>query len=213
MIEALFEKILVSVESLSPFVMYVILAIAVFVESLPVIGLIVPGGLLVILSGFLIKLDLVKWPVVACIVIVCALMGDTVGYLLGRKYGHFLIHKYKKYFCVSPQALFSTKAVISNHVGKAIIAGRFYSISRPFIPFSAGFSKVSALRFGFYGSISAVVWMVIHVGGGYFLGEVFYRAFGYFSFVVLVICVLCIYLYKRTVSFCNKNKKVCKLKN
>jgi undecaprenyl-diphosphatase len=178
---------------------YTILFIASVLEGIPLIGSLVPGHTVVILSGFLIKIGIMNWIVVGILVIAGAMMGDFVGYSVGKKYGFIFLEKFGKYFLIKPEHLEKAKKLVTNHTGKAIIFGRFSPITRPLAPFIVGASNVHIKRFWFYDFIGVLLWAVSAVTLGYLFGASYKVAaglFGKFIVIAIILSILIIWAYK-----------------
>ncbi|MFA6888121.1 MAG: hypothetical protein WC254_01350 [Candidatus Woesearchaeota archaeon] len=76
---------------------YWIIFIATTLEASPIIGIFIPGLALAIIGGFLAKLGILHLSGVLIITYFGAVIGDTCGYYLGKKYGISLIKKFPKY--------------------------------------------------------------------------------------------------------------------
>ena len=85
-----------SLLKLSPAVLgqwgYVIVFIISVAESLPLIGLAIPGGVIVVAAGFFAKIGILDLLPLMVIVSAGAFIGDTVSYFLGRHYARGEIH-------------------------------------------------------------------------------------------------------------------------
>jgi membrane-associated protein len=74
--------------------------------------------------------------------------------------------------------------------GLALVLGRFLPIVRTFAPILAGVVKVEPLVFLFFNFMGAVLWPLIIVTGGYFVGELVPNALDYLNYVVIVFIVV-----------------------
>ncbi len=156
---------------------YTILALGTLIEGLPMIGTAVPGQSMVVLAGFLAHAGYFKLPYIVALVTVCSMVGDIVGYILGRKVGLQFISLVKRYFFVTDAHIAKTEAIIRKHSGKAIIFARYNPITRSLIPFFAGVTNVPHKLFWPYDFIGATLWSLVMVFGGYLFGAS-YQAIG-----------------------------------
>lgn len=117
---------------------YAILFVASFAESLPLIGMAVPGGIIVIASGFFAKLGILNLTTTLIIAIIGAFLGDLIAYFLGRKYGYDLLLRLGRFIFIKPSYFERAKRLLNNHPGKSLIVGRFHAITRAIMPFAAG---------------------------------------------------------------------------
>jgi len=140
-----------------------------FAESLPVIGLLVPGSTLIVLSGFLALHGKNSIILIALITTGGAFIGDLVSFWLGFYYGPTILKLriFKKRHALVTQA----EAHFVNHGGKSIFFARFLGPIRGITPFIAGLSRMSGRPFTRYALISAVLWGICYPGLGYFGGS------------------------------------------
>lgn len=169
-------------------------------EASPFLGLLVPGQTIVILGGFFAKLGMLNIYYVIILSSIGAVVGDLVGYVLGRKYGYSFITTYGKYFFFRKEYFKTTKKLMNEHTGKTIIIGRFNSVTRAFAPFVAGSSKVSLNKFLVYNIIGGVSWGIFFSLVGYIFGKSYELASAYidrFLFIFVIAAVLAAYFYIR----------------
>jgi undecaprenyl-diphosphatase len=87
------------------------------------------------------------------------------------------------------------------HPGKAIILGRFYTVTRALVPFVAGTANISRFKFFGYSVLSAAIWAMSNIALGYIAGHGFKVASRYASMIfviVVVAAILGVYLYRQT---------------
>jgi len=153
-----------------------LLAIIVFAETGLLIGFFLPGDSLLITAGIFTSTDgagglgiLELWPLLI-VLSICAVVGDQVGYFLGRKSGAMIFEKRDTF-------LFKKKHVIAAHKfyekkgGRAIIFARFVPILRTFVPFVAGVAKMNPANFTKYNAVGGVLWVFSMVLIGHKLGK------------------------------------------
>ena len=160
---------------------YVILFLMAILEGVPVIGSLVPGHTTVIISGFLAKLHIMNIGIVVPLVIVAAMIGDYVGYLLGKKYGYEFLKSFGKFLYIKDEYIEKTKALIGKHTGKSIIIGRFNPITRPLVPFIVGAGHVHANKFWVFDFIGVSTWAILSIGLGYVFGASYHAVAGVFG--------------------------------
>ena len=108
--------------------------------------------------------------VLTALIIVAAIIGNQVGYLIGSKAGPALFNRpNSKLF--KRENVDSAHAFFEKHGGKALILARFVPIIRTFVPVIVGVAQMSKRKFFTYNVIGAVLW-----GGGvtllgYLLGD------------------------------------------
>jgi len=189
------------------FLGYFVLALVAFLEATPMFGFVVPGQVVAVGSGLLARIGTVDFSDAIVALSIGAILGDTLGYYLGKKYGEDFIIKYGKYFFLQKDNFAKTKELIGEHAGKTIIIGRFNSVARAVAPFSAGSVGVPFLKFFIFNIISGISWAVVFSALGYLFGDN-YRAiadyFGEFLLIGIIIGALIIYSYKKI----NKKRRI-----
>lgn len=149
---------------------YAILFLIIFAETGLVVMPLLPGDSLLFAAGTFAALgDLNPWFLTG-LLIVAAILGDTVNYWIGNRIGpraftgdiRFLKREY----------LDKTRGFYARHGGKTIILARFIPIVRTFAPFVAGVGEMHYGRFLAYNVIGGVVWVTLFVWAGYLFGNI-----------------------------------------
>ncbi|MFB9971598.1 DedA family protein [Pseudoroseomonas cervicalis] len=127
-----------------------------FVESLPLVGLVIPGSALIFGAGLLIASG--SLPILPVLVAAAlgAALGDTTGYLLARRQGRALVRRHlpRRY-----RRLYARSLVGFRRWGWwAVFASRFFAPLRAFIPVVAGLSGMRHGRFQSANLPSALLW-------------------------------------------------------
>ncbi len=149
---------------------YVIVSAATFLESAALIGLIVPGDIVLALAGvYAGSGELTIAGVLACGV-VFGVCGETVGYLLGRRFGDSLLRR-APIIRRFEHRLAEAQISIKSNAGKTIAVGRFVTGAAGFIPFVAGTSGVSPRTFFAYTIPTICVWATAVTLVGFFVGN------------------------------------------
>ncbi len=162
---------------------YVVVFAAAFLETLPGIGLAVPGQTLIIIAGFASQQGFLELPAVIALAIVGAFLGDIVAYSLGRQYG---IGFLKSKEGMAHEVLL----LIREHPVKTLIIGRFNSVTRAFAPFTAGMSGVRKGTFFVANVTGAIAWGTLWSIVGYVLGTSYSVASRWIDVVVLLAMML-----------------------
>ncbi|PLY06560.1 MAG: hypothetical protein C0624_04285 [Desulfuromonas sp.] len=178
-----------------------LVALVAFCESLPVIGLVVPGSTLILFSGFLALHG--KGDILAIVAAATfgAILGDLVSYTLGARNGSVLLQSralQKRRTLVRKAELF-----FSVHGGKSIFFARFTGPIRGLVPFIAGCARMRPAPLLLYVLISGPLWGVAYPGIGYLAGaswqnvEMWSTRFALLIGLLLVVCVASIWLRRR----------------
>ena len=136
-------------------------------ESLPFIGLIIPGTILVGLFGFFSAQGYLDIGDLIWFAAIGAVLGDGISYYLGTK-GTKLFRQENKILKLSH--LESGEQFFKKHGNKSIFLGRFISPLRPIIPFVAGLFRMDKKVFLFWNIISGILWAISSLFLGYFFG-------------------------------------------
>jgi len=146
------------------------MTIIVFAETGLMIGFFLPGDSLLVTAGvFAARGNLNIWALNG-LLIAAAIIGDTVGYWIGRRAGEALFTRPKSLF-FRPQHLRRAHEFYEKHGGKTIILARFMPIVRTFAPVVAGMGKMDYRRFLSFNVIGGFAWVVSMTLIGYFLGQ------------------------------------------
>jgi membrane-associated protein len=150
---------------------YLLLFVIVFAETGLVVTPFLPGdSLLFVVGTFAARgsFDLV-WAFV--VLVVAAIVGDTVNYAIGKYFGNRILQKGGGRF-FKKEHVERTHAFFERHGGKTIILARFVPIIRTFAPFVAGIGGMDYRKFVIYNITGAFLWVAIFLFGGYFFGNI-----------------------------------------
>lgn len=178
---------------------YPVLFVLALLEGVPLIGLVIPGHTAIIASGFFARLGYFNIWTVIILASIGALLGDAIGFYLGRRYGMAFVNRLRPFFFIKDSSIQKARDLLSKHTGKAVIIGRFSPMTRALMPFLVGASKTAVGRFWAYNVVGAVSWAVSAVLIGYALGEGYRVAASYLgkiSLVAILIAIIVIWGYK-----------------
>jgi membrane-associated protein len=149
---------------------HLILFLIVFCETGLVITPFLPGDSLLFAAGTFAALGALDLRLLIVLLIVAAIIGDTVNYWVGSYVGPRAFSGNVRF--LKKEYLDRTHAFYEKHGGKTIILARFIPIIRTFAPFVAGVGAMSYPKFLTYNVVGAVIWVVLFVLGGYFFGNI-----------------------------------------
>ncbi len=151
---------------------YAILAAVVFCETGLVVLPFLPGDSLLFASGAVASLPNSGLNVVllGLILIVAAVVGDTVNYHVGKAIGPRVM-KGEKSKIFNKKHLDKTHKFFEKYGAKTIILCRFVPIVRTFAPFVAGAGAMNYSKFILYNVVGAVAWVVLMMGSGVLFGQ------------------------------------------
>ena len=139
-----------------------------FLETIPVLGSVVPGSALIVAVAALIPTGTVKmWPLMVA-AIVGAILGDGLPYWLGHHYRQTILGRWPldRYAGLVDKS----RAFIHRHGGKSIFLARFTPGVRGFVPVVAGMMAMPPGRFYLVNVLSAFAWAPAHILPGMLLG-------------------------------------------
>jgi len=147
---------------------YSIIGLLCFIDSVAFIGILYPGGFLVVFTGFLAangKGDLIT---LAIVCMVGSIAGDLLSYVIGARAGGAIMQR--PWFKRRENLLQKAQIYFAAHGGKSVFVGRFVGFLRPFIPFIAGSARMNPFAFTLYALVSGVLWGILTPGLGYICG-------------------------------------------
>ena len=149
---------------------YVLLFAIIFAETGLVVTPFLPGDSLLFAVGAIAansESGLGFW--LACgIMLVAAILGDSVNYSVGRFAGVRLSKRYPR--LIKPEYLAKTHEFFDRYGGKTIIIARFVPIIRTFAPFIAGSGSMEYRKFMYFNVTGAILWVGLLVPAGWFFG-------------------------------------------
>lgn len=150
---------------------YLGIALLIFVESGLLIGLLLPGDSLLFAAGLFAAAGYLDFGPLVLIVIVAAILGDTVGYWFGRNVGDRLFaRKNSKIF--KQEYVERAEKFFRKYGGRAVALARFVPIVRTLVPMLAGIGSMKYSRFASYNALGAFAWGGGMTSLGFFLGSV-----------------------------------------
>ena len=169
---------------------YFIVGAATFLENSVGAGVIVPGETLVIIGGFYARLGELSLLWVAVAACVGAVLGDNVGYLIGRRFGRGFLNRHGHRLFITPERLERADRYYRTHGGKTVFLGRFIPFVRSVGFILAGVAHMRWRRFLLYDVAGSVVWGIGNAVLGYLIGASYERWKGYLTPIGLGILVL-----------------------
>src|SRR5438105_981200 len=154
-------------------VSYAVLFLIIFAETGLVITPLLPGDSLLFAVGAVSasRGSPIRVEVLAVLLVVAAVLGDAVNYLIGYVLG-------PRVFSREHSRLLNKKHLLRAHEfyekygGITIILARFVPIVRTFAPFVAGIGKMNYPRFALYNLVGGIAWVLICIFAGYFFGRI-----------------------------------------
>jgi membrane-associated protein len=148
---------------------YLLLFAIVFSETGLLIGFFLPGDSLLFTVGVVAGAGGLNIWAINALLIAAAVIGDGVGYLLGRRAGPHIFNRPSSRF-FNREHLDRTHEFYEKYGGKTIIYARFIPIVRTFAPFVAGVAEMSYVKFLSFNIFGGIGWVIAMTTAGYYLG-------------------------------------------
>lgn len=144
----------------------------VFIESGLLVGFLLPGDSLLFTAGLLSANDVLPdlWVLLLSIP-VAAILGDQLGYVIGRRAGPAVFRRPDSRF-FKQEYVERSQEYFEHYGGRTIVIARFVPIVRTIAPVMAGVSKMDYRTFLFFNVIGGIAWGVGLTTLGYFLGRI-----------------------------------------
>ncbi|HXK62732.1 MAG TPA: DedA family protein [Acidobacteriota bacterium] len=170
---------------------YLILFLIVFCETGLVVTPFLPGDSLLFAVGAFAARGSLDLMTAFVLLVVAAIVGDTVNYWIGQMAGPKVFQSEQSRF-LNKKHLLRTHEFYERHGGKTIIIARFIPIIRTFAPFVAGIGEMTYSRFLSYNVIGGLAWVTIFLFGGFFFGnlDVVRRNFTLVIFAIIILSVM-----------------------
>jgi membrane protein DedA with SNARE-associated domain len=146
---------------------YLVVFLGVLLES---VGIPLPGETILIASGVMVQQGHLDLGDAILFGILGAVVGDQVGYWVGREGGRPFVLRWGRYVLVAPERLARAERFFARHGGKAVFLARFITGLRVFGALVAGISRMRWRTFFFYNALGGMLWVAAAVMVGYLLG-------------------------------------------
>jgi len=166
---------------------YAILFIVIFVETGLVIMPFLPGDSLLFAAGTFAALGSLNIFIITGLLMLAAVLGDTVNYWIGHLLGDKVNNGEIKW--IRKDYIDRTHKFFEKHGGKTIFLARFVPIIRTFAPFVAGVGRMSYGHFISYNLLGGITWVALFAFTGFFFGNIPFIKHN-FSLVILAIIVI-----------------------
>jgi membrane protein DedA with SNARE-associated domain len=140
---------------------------------------------------------------VGVIATVAAIIGDNIGYAIGRFGGHALVLRFGKYVLLTRERLDKAEGFFARHGGKVVVAARFVEGLRQANGIIAGIAEMPWRRFLVFNTLGAALWVGVWASAGYLAGnniQAIYTQLTRYSLIALIVlAVVAAALIARTV--------------
>jgi membrane protein DedA with SNARE-associated domain len=135
-------------------------------------GIPFPGETMLLLASFYAgATHQLQIPIVIACAALGAIVGDNIGYLVGRTGGRAILVRFGRYVRIKPEHLDRAEAYFANHGDKTVFFGRFIAVLRAWAAFLAGVNHMHWRTFLFYNAAGGILWATIFGSLGYVAGR------------------------------------------
>ncbi|HET6151391.1 MAG TPA: DedA family protein [Marmoricola sp.] len=166
----LLDKIL----NLDPVWLLTVAGLLVFLEDAIFIGFVIPGETAAVLAGVGAGIGNVPLPAALAVIIIAAIVGDSVGYEVGRTWFAPALQRFRFLDKHRPR-IDSAQDFLRRRGGAAVFLGRFTAFFRAMMPALAGASLMPYRRFLPWNALGGVVWGSVYVTLGYLAGNSYHH--------------------------------------
>ncbi len=153
---------------------YLLVALLAGLEAAAFVGLVIPGEAAMLLGGVLASTGRASLPVMMACAAVGAVLGDSAGYEMGRRFSEPL-RASRLGRRIGVQRWDDAEQYVRRRGGRAVFLGRFVGVLRALVPFVAGASRMPYRRFLPYNALGAVIWAPGLVYLGFLAGHSYRR--------------------------------------
>jgi membrane protein DedA with SNARE-associated domain len=134
-------------------------------------GIPFPSAAILLASGVLVQQGHLGLKGAIVFGILGAIVGNQIGYWVGYQAGRPFILKWGRHVKLTPERLEWVERLFARHGGKAVFAGRFFSVSRILEALVAGTSRMDWGTFVFYSVLGGAVWATAVIMAGYLFSQ------------------------------------------
>jgi membrane-associated protein len=149
---------------------YLIVFGGAFLESIFLTGWIAPGMAVILLGSFYAAHGELNVYLVGALAVVGALLGDNIGFLIGRKLGRGIMEKQERRHHLR-RGMETSQRWFSRYGGVTVLFGRMVSGVDAFIPLTAGMGEMPYWKYMLFDIPGAIIWVSIITALGYFFGD------------------------------------------
>ncbi len=181
---------------------YVLVGLIVFAEDALFVGFVLPGETVAVLGGVAASAGRASLPVMMTVVVLAAIIGDSVGYEVGRHFGPRILRS--RFLNRHSHRIDRAREQLARRGGAAVFIGRFVAFLRATMPALAGTAGMHYPKFLAFNAAGGLAWGISVVLIGYLAGNsyariehTFGRATALIALVVLAVAAIVWYLRHR----------------
>lgn len=167
---------------------YPILFIIIFCETGLVFLPFLPGDSLIFAAGTFAAIGKMNFWLLIVIIIMSAILGDTVNYEIGKHFGKKILNN-KKFKLIKDENLKKAENLVKQYGGTAVLLARFMPIIRTIVPFVVGMGELHYPKFIKYNAIGGIIWVSLFLTMGYLFGNI-KAVQEHFTLIIIAIVIL-----------------------
>jgi membrane-associated protein len=190
-----------SVLTASPFLIYLAVGLLVFAEDAVFVGFVIPGETAAVVGGVAASRGKVDLVAILAVVIGTAVLGDSVGYEVGRLAGPRILRA--KALERHKARLDVARELLARRGSAAVVLGRSVAFFRAVMPALAGIAQMPYRKFLVANAAGGILWGSAVVLLGYLAGNSYERVEKTFGkgvaigLAAIVVAALLVWLVRR----------------
>jgi membrane protein DedA with SNARE-associated domain len=158
---------------IAPGWVYLVVGLVVFAEDAVFVGFVIPGETVAVLGGVAASRGTVSLSATVAVVVAAAILGDTVGYEVGRTVGARILRS--AWMRERRDRIDRAQELLARRGGPAVLLGRWTAFFRAVMPALAGTAHMPYRRFLMWNALGGLLWGVVVVLLGYAAGDSYQR--------------------------------------
>ncbi len=118
-----------------------------------------------------------------------AIIGDNLGFWIGRELGYRLLIRYGRYARITAGRIKLGQYLFLRHGGKVVFFGRFVAVLRALAAFLAGANRMGWRSFLLFNAVGGIAWAIVYGCAGYVFGAQVHRLLGRVGLAALAVAV------------------------
>ncbi len=168
---SLADRLLDDIAEVGPIVLHLVVFFLAFSETALFLDLVIPGETGMVLAGAAASRAGASLPTMIAAASAGAILGDSVSYFIGRRWGMRLIQRWEPIRRRLEPRAERARGFFERHGGAAVFIGRWVGVVRGVIPVVAGTAEMPYRRFLAWNVLASVTWTGAVISAGYLVGR------------------------------------------
>ena len=157
--------------ALEPWIHHYGVAAVFVILTLESLGIPLPGESLLIIAAILAQHGDISFPGLLVAAWAASVIGDNIGYLIGRLLGHRLVYRYGAKIGLTTERLHRVEAVFAHYGPVTVAFARFFNVLRQLNGVVAGTVKMDWRRFMAFNALGGALWVLAWTMAGFYLSR------------------------------------------